>query len=214
VAPNIKKMKRWLAVHRRQRLHWGLTVALIILLLWFLGNVISPYLVPAGTVDLGNTGIVGIDHEEEISQINSGFAKFFYTMGDANCHQRATRSLFLNDNQMPFCTRCTAIFLGLVIGIVIVLFLEMELNFLWIMLGLVPVGVDGLLQLVTDYESPNPIRFGTGLLAGIVTAIALGFIITEMGYIIKHRKSKGRSSEESPESPSTDTLRSDENADP
>lgn len=190
MALNIRKFKRWLAANKRQRFDWGLFVAFILLLLWFLGNVVSPFLVPAGTVDLGDTGIVGIDHEEEIAEIENPLARFVYTLGDGNCHQRASRSLYLNDNQMPFCTRCTAIFLGLVIGLVIVMVLELELNFLYIILGLVPIGIDGLVQLATDYESSNPIRFGTGLLAGIVTAIALGFIITEIGLIVKHRKDR------------------------
>ena len=184
----MKKMKRWLAAHRRRQIHWGLVTALAILLFWFLGNVASPYLVPAGTIHLGHSGIVGIDHEDEISQINNSFARFFYKAGDANCHQRASRSLFLNDNQMPFCTRCTAIFLGFVVGIVIAMMLEMELNIFWILAGFVPIGADGVLQLVTGYESTNPIRFVTGLLAGIVTAVALAFIITETGFILANRK--------------------------
>lgn len=171
-------------------MHWGLVLAFAFLLFWFIGNVVSPYLAPAGTIDLGNSGLVGMDHEDEISQINNSFARFFYKMGDGNCHQRASRSLFLNDNQMPFCSRCTAIFLGMAIGMAIMIFLEMELNVIWIILGFAPIGVDGGLQLITGYESSNPVRFSTGLLAGMVTAIALAFIITETGLILAHRKEK------------------------
>jgi uncharacterized membrane protein len=210
VALNTRKFKRWLVAHKRQRFHWGLFVAFVFLLLWLLGNFVSPFLVPAGTVDLGNTGIVGMDHEEDIDSIDNGFAEFFYVMGDGNCHQRASRSFFLNDNQMPFCSRCTAIFIGLVVGILIVMFLELEVNFLVVVLGLVPIGVDGLLQLATDYESSNPVRFVTGLLAGIVTAIALGFIITEIGLIIKQRKS--RKEQPSPAEPQAQDAESNDKA--
>jgi uncharacterized membrane protein len=91
---------------------------------------------------------------------------------------------------MPFCTRCTAIFLGLVVGVGIAMFLELELNILWIIIGLVPIGLDGGLQLLTEYESSNPMRFITGLLAGIVTGIAIGFIITEMSLMVIQRRKK------------------------
>ena len=35
-----------------------------------------------------------------------------YQSGDALCHQKSERSFFLNENQMPFCARCTAILVG------------------------------------------------------------------------------------------------------
>ena len=69
------------------------------------------------------------------------------------------------------------------------MFLEIELNILWIILGLVPIGLDGGIQLlVTEYESTNAIRFATGLLAGMGTGIALGFIVSELGAIVVYRK--------------------------
>jgi uncharacterized membrane protein len=191
VKPNFETVKRWVAAHRRPGLSLGLAVAFIIILLWFLGNVLSPFLIPAGTLDLGNEGTVGpMDNESQISEIENGFARFFYKMGDANCHQRDSRSFFLNGNQMPFCARCTSIFLGLAIGVFIMIFLEIELNILWIITGLIPVGIDGSVQMLTDYESSNPVRFSTGLLAGIVTGIALGFIISEFGHILVMRRKK------------------------
>ncbi len=183
-------VKKWLTAHRRERLHRALILTFALLLLWLLGNVISPFLAPAGTIYLGEEGVVGPDHSDVISGIDNDLANFYYKIGDANCHQRASRSFFLNDNQMPFCSRCTAIFLGLVVGVGLAVFLEMELNIFWIILGLVPIGVDGLLQLITRYESSNPARFVTGLLAGIVTGIAIGFIITELSLIVVHRKEK------------------------
>ncbi len=189
--PDLEKLSNWLYAHRRRGFHPGLALTVIILLAWFLVNVASPYLAPAGTV-LGEDGKVGVrDNSAVISRIDNGLARFFYNAGDANCHQHASRSFFLNGNQMPFCTRCTAIFLGLVLGVLIMMFLDIELNILWIILGLVPIGLDGGMQLVTNYESTNGIRFVTGLLAGIVTGIALGFIVSELGTIAVYRK-KGK----------------------
>ncbi|MFO7619436.1 MAG: DUF2085 domain-containing protein [Thermoplasmata archaeon] len=180
---------KWLKTLRRERLDRPSIVAFCITLFWFAGNVASPFLAPAGTIDLGNDGIVGSgDKALEISQIENGFARFFYNAGDANCHQHAERSLFLNGNQMPFCARCTAIFLGLALGVGILMFLALELNILWIILGLVPMALDGGIQLLTDYESSNPMRLITGGIAGIVTGIALGYIVSEMGKMAMHRK--------------------------
>lgn len=39
---------------------------------------------------------------------------------------------------------------------------------LLIVLGLVPMGVDGFTQLLTNYESTNPVRVITGLFSGLV----------------------------------------------
>ena len=175
----------------RRRGYFSVSIFLmfVILLFWFLGQVASPFLAPAGTIDFGETGAVGIrDNNDEIMQIDNGFARFFYVAGDVNCHQHASRSYFLNDNQMPFCARCTAIFLGMAVGIFITLILVLEINILWIILGLVPIGLDGGIQLVTDYESSNPLRFVTGLLAGMVVGVALGIITGEVGDVWKHRK--------------------------
>lgn len=46
--------------------------------------------------------------------------------------------------------------------------------------GLIPIGLDGGLQLLTSYESNNLFRLLTGGLAGIVTTLALGWVIYDM----------------------------------
>jgi len=75
------------------------------------------------------------------------------------------------------------------------MFMDLEIHIFWILLGLVPMGLDGGIQLVTDYESTNFLRFITGTLAGIVTGIALGFIVSELSKIIvlrgRFRKGSG-----------------------
>jgi uncharacterized membrane protein len=158
-------------------------------MIWFLGNVITPYLAPSGTINFGNDGIVGAgDKADEIAVIDNGVARFFYNAGDANCHQHADRSFFLNGNQMPFCARCTSIFFGLAIGAALLIFMSLELHIFWILLGLVPMALDGGIQLITSYESTNPMRFLTGSLAGIVTGIALGYIVSEIGKIVVFKK--------------------------
>jgi uncharacterized membrane protein len=189
---SIEEIRNWFRVNRRTSLDKPSIVAFLITLFWFAGNVISPFLAPAGTINFGDEGVVGSgDLETEIAEIENGFARFFYNAGDANCHQRASRSFFLNGNQMPFCSRCTAIFLGLAVGVAILIFLNLELNILWIILGLVPMAIDGGVQLLNiGYESTNPVRFVTGLLAGIVTGIALGYIVSEMSRMVTNNNKR------------------------
>ena len=116
-----------------------------------------------------------------------------YGCGDRLCHQKADRSFFINGNEMPFCARCTAIWLGLAIGLGFMVFYRIELNekFIFlILLGLVPIGIDGLFQLFGFWESNNVVRLITGLLVGIICGIAIGIIIDEVNEIILSRKNK------------------------
>ena len=39
-----------------------------------------------------------------------------YIFGDFNCHQKASRSIEVNENQMPVCARDVAIFIGILYG--------------------------------------------------------------------------------------------------
>ena len=45
-----------------------------------------------------------------------------------------------------------------------------------IIAALLPIGLDGTIQLLTDYESTNPKRLVTGLIAGIAPGIAVKII--------------------------------------
>ena len=117
-----------------------------------------------------------------INNIPSPF-NVVYDFGDRLCHQKAERSFFLNGNQMPFCSRCTAIWLGLAVGLGFMVFFKIDLNerFIFlILIGIVPIGIDGLGQLFNFWESTNIIRLITGLLAGIVCGISIALIIDEI----------------------------------
>lgn len=160
--------------------------------IWILLQVLAPIALPKGSVsDL--SGLVAIsDNEDTINNMDFPW-NFIYSAGDRLCHQKAERSFFINDNQMPFCSRCTAIWLGLAIGLGFMVFYTIQLNekFLFaIILSVVPMGVDGVGQLFGFWESTNIIRVITGLLIGVVCGVALGVIVDEIKTINAFKKIK------------------------
>lgn len=151
-------------------------IIFLIAAIWASGMVLAPLTLPSDSVnDL--TGSVGAQDYEEITDDMNPYAKFYYEAGDFNCHTIKERSFFINGNQMPFCVRDVAIFLGLAFGLGLVLFKRIPLKMWWLIGGLIPIGVDGTVQLMTPYESNNVFRLITGLLAGLVTSLALGYVI-------------------------------------
>ena len=82
---------------------------------WLLMVLVAPWTLDSGTVtDLSGLPS-SIDNRSQIEDMNP-FAAAIYLLGDFNCHQKVERSLFLNDNQMPFCARDVGIFIGLALG--------------------------------------------------------------------------------------------------
>ena len=73
--------------------------------------------------------------------------------------------------------------MGILAGVVCCCFFRLSL--MWAVLLMVPMVVDGFVQLATSYESTNPRRFVTGLLFGY--GLWMLFVITsimafEFGY--------------------------------
>ena len=142
---------------------------------WLSLLLLSPYMIDNGTTgDL--SGVVGkYDNKEVIGEMNI-VARSIYYIGDLNCHQLSHRSYSYNDNQMSFCARDTGIFMGLVLGFMYASRKKMILTLPLIIAALLPIGLDGTIQLLTDYESTNPKRLITGLIAGVATGIAVKII--------------------------------------
>lgn len=153
---------------------WNKT-SFVLLWGWLSLLLFSPYMIDNGsTGDL--SGVVGkYDNKEVIEEMNF-LAKFIYYVGDLNCHQLSQRSYSYNDNQMSFCARDTGIFLGLVLGFMYASRKKIILTLPLVIATLLPIGLDGTIQLLTDYESTNPKRLITGLIAGVVTGIAIKII--------------------------------------
>jgi uncharacterized membrane protein len=177
---------------RKQRLKNFVFVFFLIFFIWTLLQFLAPFSLHTGSVtDL--SGVVGFSDNQNVIRNMSFPWNVVYTIGDRLCHQQADRSLFLNENQMPFCTRCTAIWLGLIVGLGFMVLYTIELNekFLFVILfSLIPIGIDGVGQLFGFWESTNIIRFFTGILAGGVCGMAIGIIIDEIKAIYQSKDSK------------------------
>ena len=145
-------------------------------LIWLVLVLAAPLMVPEGTLtDL--SGSVGYkDNTDQFRDLDI-LPRAIYAIGDVECHQLANRSYFINGNQMPFCARDLGLFVGLAAGFGIVSFYALRPNPLLLLLGLVPMGMDGGLQLVTDYESTNPLRLATGIIAGVALSLLLALYI-------------------------------------
>jgi uncharacterized membrane protein len=161
--------KKWKTLGRWNKIFLSLTG------IWTLLILTSPLILSNGeTGDLN--GSVGIYDNKEVIQEMNPLSRLVYYLGDLNCHQLSHRSYEYNDNQMPFCARDVGIFAGLTFGFIFGLGRRIELILPMIILALTPIGLDGTIQLFTDYESTNIRRVITGLTAGIVTGISLKII--------------------------------------
>jgi len=174
-------------MERREKSSKIILIIFVVFLLWSILQFLAPLAAPQNSID-DLTGMVGVaDNDEALSNIPLPW-NTVYSIGDRLCHQRAERSFFINGNQMPFCSRCTAIWLGLAIGLGIMVFYKISLNekFLFaIILGIVPLGIDSVGQHIGFWESTNIIRVITGLLTGGACGITIGVIIDEMKTIRK-----------------------------
>ena len=85
------------------------------------------------------------------------------------CHGRSERCLTYGEYQFPLCSRCTGIYIGFFVALIYEYLFSLpssELIPLFAVM-IVPTAIDGVTQLLRDRESTNPIRFSTGLLAGV-----------------------------------------------
>jgi uncharacterized membrane protein len=171
-----------LKMQRRAKYSRLIIALFFVFFLWILLQFLAPLTLPAHSTD-DLSGLVGVSDNEQTIHTMSFPWNTIYSIGDRLCHQKAERSWFINGNPMPFCSRCTAIWLGLAIGLGFMVFYQISLNekFLFvIILGILPLGIDGVGQLFGFWESTNIVRLITGLLAGGVCGIAIGLIVDEI----------------------------------
>jgi uncharacterized membrane protein len=94
------------------------------------------------------------------------------------CHQLPERSFYVFGCVMPVCARCFAIYAGFLASTLLYpLFYPVDNMRMpdkrLLIAALIPIAVDGGLQLVSSYESTNLLRLITGLICGGATAFYL-----------------------------------------
>ncbi len=154
----------------------------LVFLLWVVLLFAAPFVVPNNTLTDCSGVVFLIDNENDFSHLGFPWGQV-YMIGDVMCHQRIERSFMFNENSMPFCSRCTAIWLGVVIGIGFTVFYRVTLDekfLLFLLLCLSPIAVDGFGQVIGLWESSNLVRVITGLLAGGITGVSIGVIFDEL----------------------------------
>lgn len=86
------------------------------------------------------------------------------------CHGRIERCFELFGAPMPICARCTGIYLGLLAGLFafpLMRMLRERVMRIVALVAIVPLGLDGVTQLLGFRESVNPLRVTTGVIAGL-----------------------------------------------
>jgi uncharacterized membrane protein len=103
------------------------------------------------------------------------------------CHQLPERSFFLFGHKLAVCSRCTGIYFGALIS-TLVYPLPLKVDNIktpgkWLLIcSLIPLGLDGGIQMITSYESNNLLRFVTGVIFGSVLPLYLLPVYNEIVY--------------------------------
>jgi len=160
-------------------------------------------LAPGSTGDL--SGSVGVVDNAGAWGAFGEPAQWIYRVGDVACHTKASRSFEFNGNQMPFCSRDVAIFVGLTVGLALCVDARRRIYERVVMLPwwayfalLLPIALDGGFQDFLGFESDNVRRILTGIPAGLAVAFALVFISYEGSFAwARYRAKRGTGSEAS-----------------
>ncbi len=176
---------------------------LYISIFWLVSLFLAPLSLPPHTVENLDGRANWVDYSGKWGDMAhyNPYAAAVYFFGDFNCHQKSNRSLYFHENQLPVCARDTGTAFGLVVGSLGLFFVirtpYLFPTFLSIVpakirkpllrhlspgivsaliafLFLLPTGFDGFYQLLTTYESTNPVRLVTGFFLGIILAWGFG----------------------------------------
>ena len=80
------------------------------------------------------------------------------------CHCMDERSFHFHSRKFPICARCTGEFVGIIFSLFSCFFFRCKVTTSLVLM--IPMILDGFIQLLTSYESINARRFITGFLFG------------------------------------------------
>ena len=196
---NIPVKKPYIQIYAR----FGLWIVLIISFVWTVSLVLAPLTIPPNTVVALNGGANRIDFWDLWAEMPP-YQAFIYLLGDIQCHQKSSRTIFINNNEMPVCARDASIFFFLTVGLVLSSIMRPDVSvsralirmlpaklrskvekgnkpmiFSWLLgfICITPLAIDASIQLFTSYESTNVTRFLTGIPIGIFGGLVFGLLI-------------------------------------
>ena len=175
------------------------SVFFILLSIFALLLILAPFSQPPDTINDMSGAVGRIDNSNTTSNMSFQW-NWIYAFGDWWCHQKSSRSFFINENQMPVCARCIGIFFGLPLGILGALFIRMSIadeNFykkllLILAIGFIPTAIDGGGQLIGLWESTNAGRVITGMLTGFAGGALFAVLIDALNLIAPALKNGAR----------------------
>lgn len=99
--------------------------------------------------------------------------------GSKTCHQADDRSFHIGIRKFPVCARCTGIYVGALVSIVLSFWQQSPILFAAMLL---PMILDGTIQYLTKYRSTNSKRFVTGVVFGYG---AVGLVASAVAALIR-----------------------------
>ena len=141
---------------RKQALRVWIT-AMILVALWPLSMAAAPIFASNGITDI---------------------SAYIYTVFSFICHQNPERSYHLLGNPIAVCARCFGVYFGLFLGfIVYVMFIKVDdiepPSRIWLVLSLIPIGIDWTLGFFGIWENTHLSRFVTGGILGTICTMYL-----------------------------------------
>ncbi len=162
---------------------------IFVMLIWDKLILLAPYFMSTGNRDAGSA---------------------LYAFFSPACHQIPERSLSVFGYKMAVCARCAGIYFAMLVGLLVYpLFKRVDdaemPNFRYLILAVVPIGIDGGTQLLADYapilagwginlpgfllrHSTNEIRVVTGAVVGLVMPFYILPMLNEVFVWFVHRK--------------------------
>ncbi len=193
-----------------QRLLWSkpLFGLLSLNVFWCLSFFLAPLAIPPGTFAF-QVGTANQMNHWDIWRNLWIYPQAVYAFGDIQCHQLWFRSLWVNGNQLPMCARMTSMYIFANFGLVAAAFATPSTSAsrvmvdampawvrqrlaryspergagLIVLVGLLPIAVDGFYQLFsqyTHYESANLTRILTGVPGGFVGGLLIGAMLVSI----------------------------------
>lgn len=125
-----------------------------------------------------------------MSKLRQSFLESIRIIGNhSGCHQIPERSFFYKGKQFPVCARCTGVFLGQLLAVILAILKKDIKKFSLIAILISIMGIDWGIQEVNIKESTNTRRFITGICGGL--GVFSFYIYTAKKMISRAKQKRG-----------------------